>query len=161
MSYNSKRTIVSMAAGAILIAVYIIYVCMGKAPAPEDVRAWAKLWLVFIGIAIAVQIVIQILFHVVFSAGIAVKEHHKDDGTTKRIIDSFLVEDERDKLINLKSLRMGYICAGVGLMIALFALAAGASAVIALHIIIGASAAASLVEGCMGIFLHERGVRYG
>ena len=72
-----------------------------------------------------------------------------------------MMEDERDKLINLKTMRIGYACSGAGLLAALIALTVGATTVAALHIIVGSTAAASLVEGCAGIFFHERGVRNG
>ena len=161
MTYNSKKNIIGMAAGIATIAAYIAYVCMGNLPAPEDIKAWARLMLAFIGIGVAAQIVIQIIFHVAFAVGIAVKEHDKDGEKTKKIVNASMIEDERDKLINLKTLRIGYTCAGAGLIIALFTLAGGASFVTALHIVVGAGAVASLVEGCAGIFFHERGVRNG
>ena len=161
MAYNSKKNIIGMAAGAFSVAIYIVYVYTGNAPAQEDIQAWAKLLLIFIAISVAVQIGIQILFHVGYAVGIAVKEHDKNGEKTKKIVDASTIEDERDKLISLKTLRIGYTCAGIGLMAALFALACGASVVIVLHIIVGSSAAASFVEGCAGIFFHERGVRNG
>ena len=89
------------------------------------------------------------------------KERERGDKAVERIMASTVIEDERDKLINLKALRIGYTCAGVGLLITLFALAGGISIVAALHIIVGTSAAASFAEGCAGIFFHERGVRNG
>ena len=67
MTYNSKRNIISMAAGIIAVVAYVVYICAGNAPATEDIKAWAKLMLVFIGIGVAAQIVIQIVFHVVFA----------------------------------------------------------------------------------------------
>jgi len=152
---------ISMAAGIVTVAAYVVYICVGNAPKTEDITAWAKLMLVFIGIGVAAQIVIQILFHVIYAVGIAVKENDKDGEKTKKIINASMMEDERDKLINLKTLRIGYICAGFGLMIALFTLAGGAPVVIALHIAVGSSAAGSIVEGLAGIFFHERGVRNG
>ena len=161
MTYNSKKNITSMAAGIITITAYIVYALSERAPTQEDITTWAKLMLVFIGIGVAVQIVIQIIFHVTLSIRIATKEHEQDDKTVERIIASTVVEDERDKLINLKALRIGYICAGAGLLIALFTLAGGAPVVIALHIAVGSGAVASLVEGCAGILFHERGVRNG
>ena len=161
MTYNSKKNIVSMAAGIISVAAYVLYVTTGKPPAPEDIQAWAKLMLIFIGISVAAQIVIQILFHVVFAVGIAVKTHDHDREKMEKIIKASVVEDERDKLISLKSMRVGYICSGAGLMIALFTLAGGAPVVVALHVIAGFSAAGSLAEGFAGIFLNERGVRNG
>ena len=161
MTYNSKKNIISMAAGILSVAAYVVYVCMVNAPATEDVQAWAKLMLVFIGVGVAAQIVIQIVFHVVFAVVIAVKERDYDGEKTKKIINASMIEDERDKLINLKSSHIGYICAGAGLMVALFVLAGGVSVVIALHIIVGSCAAGSIIEGGAGIFLHERGVSHG
>ena len=163
MTYNSKKNIASMIAGIFLIAAYVIY-AMGSPPAPEDIQAWAKLMLVFVGIGVASQIVIQVIFHIALAIGIAVKEKaqgHEPDENVEKIMKSSMVEDERDKLINLKSSHIGYICAGSGFMIALFALAGGATFVIALHIIFGSCAAGTLIEGGAGICLHERGVRHG
>ena len=161
MAYNSKKNIVSLTAGVLTVAAYIIYVCTVTAPAQEDIAAWAKLILVYIGIGVGAQIVVQILFHIVFAISIAAKENDKDGSRTEKIVKASIIEDERDKLIELKTSRIGYICAGFGLMITLFTLAGGAPVVIALHIVVGAIAAGSLVEGCAGIFFHERGVRNG
>ena len=163
MTNNSKRTMTSMIAGILTVAAYIIFVCAADTPAQEDVAAWAKLMLIFIGIGVVVQIAVAVLFRVVLALGIAAKE--KRDGKTEaeigRIVDSELKEDERDFLINLKTLRIGYTIAGVGLLAALFALAGNAPFIIALHIAVGAGAAGSLVEGCASVFFHERGVRNG
>jgi hypothetical protein len=159
MSYNSKRTIVSMAAGGVLIAAYIIYALGSHAPAPEDLRAWATAMLIFIGIGIAVNIVIQILFHIALAIAIAVKEKVREENTIERMISSSAIEDERDKLISLKSSHIGYICAGAGFVGGLAALAAGVSVIAALHIMAGSCAAGSLVEGCAAVYFHERGIR--
>jgi hypothetical protein len=161
MAYNSKKNIVSLTAGVLTVAAYIICIYTAKAPAQEDIAAWAKLMLVFIGIGIVTQIVVQILFHIVYAIGIAAKENDKDDSRTEKIIKASMIEDERDKLIELKTSRIGYICTGFGLMVALFTVAGGVPLVIALHIVVGSAAAGSLVEGCAGIFFHERGVRNG
>ena len=75
MSYSSKRTLVSMIAGTILIAAYSIYAFGKYAPAPEDLKSWAVSMLVFIWIGVAAVIVILILFHVAFAIGLAAREH--------------------------------------------------------------------------------------
>jgi low affinity Fe/Cu permease len=161
MSYNSKRTIVSMVAGGVLSAAYIVYALGSHAPAPEDLKAWAAAMLIFIGIGVAAVIVIQILFHIAFAIGIAVKERERDDEKIERIISSSMTEDERERLIGLKSDRIGYACAGIGFVAALAALAFGMSTLTALHILFGASAAGSLTEGGISIYLYEKGVRNG
>ena len=161
MSYNSKKSIAGMAAGIITVAVYVVYVLEGGAPAGEDVQAWAKLMLIFIGIGVAAQIVVQVVFHTVLEAGIEIREHGGDCLKMKKMIDATVAEDERDKLINLKSLRVGYICSGFGLMIALFMLASGAPVVIALHFVVGAAVIGSLAEGCAAVIFNEKGVKNG
>ena len=161
MSYSSKRTIASIAAGAVAIAAYIIYALSERSPAPEDLKAWAITMLVFIGIGVALVIVIQILFHIATAIGIAAKEPGCDDKEIERNISSLMVEDERDKLINLKSSHAGYILAGIGFIAALAGLAAGISSVFALHILFGSFAAGSLVEGLISVHFYEKGVHSG
>jgi hypothetical protein len=147
-----------MAAGGVLFAAYAVYALGSHAPAPEDLRAWASAMLIFIGIGIPVQIAIQILFHIALAIGIAANERDREENTIERMISSSVMEDERDKLISLKSSHVGYICAGAGFVAGLIALAAGISAAAALHIMIGSLAAGSLVEGCAAVYFHERGV---
>lgn len=151
----------SVAAGIAAIAAYVVYVFAGNAPDPADISAWAKLMIIFIGIGVIIQIVVQIAFHIAFSIGIAIKENDKDGEKTKKLVSALVKEDERDKLITLKTSHIGYICAGAGLMIALFALAGGVLIVVALHITAASFAVGSIVEGCTGIYFHERGVRIG
>jgi len=159
MSYDSKKNLLSVAAGVILMAAYTLFALGGNAPAPEDLQAWARAMLVFIGIGAAAVIVIQILFHAALAIGIAVREREQGGEAVERIISSTMAEDERDKLVNLKSSLIGYIIAGGGLFSALAALAAGAAAVAALHISFGALGAASIAEGIARIVCYEKGVK--
>jgi len=166
MSYTSKRNIVSVVAGIALIVAYVIYAMGANAPATEDIKAWSVAILVFIGIGVGIQIVVQIVFHIALVIGIAVKEEvktgDKNGGkTAERIVEAEMVEDERSKIINLKASRISSWFAGAGVIGALISLAVGAETVIALHIIFGMSALASVAEGVTGIIYHERGVRNG
>jgi len=166
MSYTSRRNIVSVVAGIILIVAYVIYAMGATAPAAEDINAWAVAILVFIGIGVGIQIVMQIVFHIALTVGIAVKEEikagdKKGGETAERIVKAEMVEDEWVKIIGLKSSRVGSWFAGAGVIAALISLAVGAETVIALHILFGMSAFASVAEGVAGIIYHERGVRNG
>ena len=161
MSYKSKRVITNLGAGILLLIAYLVYASGNRAPASEDVKGWATLILVFIAIGIAALIVIQVLFHFGYSIGIAVKENlteEKGDKEVERIIVSAMVEDEMDKLIALKSLHAGYICAGLGFIAMLAALALGKSVVFALHILAGTAFLGNFLEGCISVYLYERGV---
>jgi uncharacterized protein involved in response to NO len=161
MSYNSIRTIVSTVAGVILIAAYIIYALGTNSPAPENLKSWATVMLVFIGIGAAALIIIQVLFHIALAIGIAVREREHDGKTVERIISSSMVEDERDKIISLRSSHVGYICVGTGFIAALVALASGMAYVVALHVLSGAFAVGSIIEGIVSVYYYEKGVRNG
>jgi hypothetical protein len=150
-----------MVAGIVLVAAYLVYALGAQAPAPEDLKGWAIAMLVFMGIAVAAVIVIQILFHIVYSIGYTIKERAHDDREIERNLASFAMEDEMDKLIDLRSARVGYACIGLGFAALLVALALGLSAVVALHIGFGACAAGGLLEGAVSIHLFERGLRNG
>ena len=151
-----------MAAGVALTGAYCVYALGRTAPAAADVAAWARVLLCFIGIAVVATIVIQIIFHVLYSVSIAVKEQELSDKEVERIIAADAGEDEMDKLIGLKASRFGYACAGIGALGSLFFLGFfGTSTVVVLHILLGACCVGSFVEGCVGIWLYERGVANG
>ena len=158
MSFNSKRNIVSIIAGIALLIAYLIYVLGNSAPDISNIKSWAIAMLIFIGIGIVSQIIIMILFQIFYSIGIAVKERDKDDAEVERIIESTVMEDERDKEINQKSSIVGYGCAGVAFIVALFSIAFGLDAVLGLNILLAGFFIGSLVEGIVGIYHYERGM---
>jgi uncharacterized membrane protein len=161
MTYNSKRTIVSIISGVILMIAYLAYAFGNNAPEADDLKGWAIAILVLVGIGVVSQIVIQIIFHILYSIAIAVKERDIGDEQIERILSSTVTEDEMDKLINLKSAHIGYICVGVGFIVALVALAFSQPVVYALHILLGSFLLGSFAEGCVTVYLYERGIRNG
>ena len=158
MSYKSIRTIVSMVSGVLLVIAYVIYALSGAAPSPENLGLWAVSMLVFIGISVGTAIVIQIVFHIVFAVIAAVKERQHDNAAVERIINSSMVEDEREKMIDLKSSHVGYVIAGLGFVAALAALAFGWPALAMLHILMGAFFIGSAAEGILSIYYSEKGM---
>jgi len=161
MSFNSKKTIASMAAGVLMMIAYIIYALGAHAPAPDDLKSWAVAMLVFIGISVAVVIVVQILFHIATAIGIAVKEQERDREKIDRRFASLTLEDERDKLISLKSSRVTSVFGGLGFVAALVGLAFGLSGVVALHILFGSFSLGCTAEGVASVYFYEKGVRNG
>lgn len=164
MSYQSKKTITSMVTGAGLLAAYCMY-AFGKygfgRTGGGDIQFWARTMLIFIGIGIGVQIVLQIIFHIILSIGIAVKEGGADEKAINRKIEATIIEDEMDKLIELKSLRFGFIFAGVGFVGALVTMALGYSMVIALNVMYLSFMAGSLLEGFASLYFYGKGVSNG
>ena len=165
MSYQEKRTVTSILSGVIILAAYCIY-AFGKYNSggvdPADLKFWASTMLIFLGIGIGVTIIIQIIFHILLSISIAVKKKILDENSSDKEIEKTIqlemVEDERDRLIELKSMRIGFIIAGIGFVGALISLVVNYSPMVMLNILYFSFAVGSLVEGVGQLVYYRRGV---
>lgn len=121
--------------------------------------------LVFIGIGVAATIVIQIVFHILLSISIAVKgkiqNQDLDDKEIEKQIDAEMVEDEMDKLIELKSNQIGFILAGIGFVAGLVTLAFNAPPAVMLNILFISFSAGSLLEGFAQLYYYRKGLAHG
>ena len=168
MSYQEKRTIVSISTGILILAAYCIY-AFGKyqsgAIAADDMKAWAGIMLVFIGIGVISAIVIQIVFHILLSITIAVQERVRtgrcDNKEIEKTIGAEMVTDEMDKLIELKSMRVGFIIAGIGFITALVTQLLNYPPAVLLNVAFISFSAGSLLEGLAQIYFYRRGIRNG
>ncbi len=168
MSYQEKRTVVSIITGALIITAYCIY-AFGRvnagAVAADDLKFWARTILVFIGIGIAASIIIQIIFHILLSIAIAVKKKIQDenceDKDIERSIGAEMVEDEMDKLIELKSMRVGFFIAGIGFVTALIYLVMDYSTSVMLNIMFLSFSTGSILEGITQLYFYRKGIAHG
>lgn len=168
MSYQEKRIFTSTVTGALVLGAYCIY-AIGKyqsgAVAPEDLKFWASTMLIFIGIGVAATIVIQIVFHILLSILIAVKEKIRDgqcdDQEIEKTIEAEMVEDEMDKLIELKSTRIGFIFAGIGFIAALVSLVLSFSPVVMLNMMFISFSIGSMFEGFAQLYFYRKGIHNG
>jgi hypothetical protein len=165
MSYQSKKTITSMVGGALVLAAYCLY-AFGRyssgAIAEGNLKFWAGTMLVFIGIGIVGLIVLQIAFHIALSIGVAVKERACDDKEIDKRIEATLeatvIEDEMDKLIELKSSQIGFGVTSVGFVGALLLLVLGRSTAVMLNVIYLSFLVGSLIEGAASLYFYGKGV---
>lgn len=168
MSYQEKRAVVSILAGIGVTAAYCLY-AFGKyragAGGPEDLAFWAKAMLIFIGIGIAASIVIQIVFHILLSVATAVREQVRTGSCSGEKIEKELaaemVEDEMDKLVELKSMRVGFVIAGIGFVAGLLSAVLGSSLAVMLNILFLSFCGGSILEGVSQIYFYRRGIRHG
>jgi uncharacterized membrane protein len=116
--------------------------------------------LIFIAIGIGATIVIQIVFHIFFSISLAVRSkienQQSDDKEIERTINREMVEDERDKQIELKSMRIGFAVAGIGFVGALLSLVFNYSPVVMLNILYLSFFVGSLLEGAGQMYYYRR-----
>lgn len=167
MSYPEKRTIVMMISGALVLAAYCIY-AFGQVQAgavmPGDLKFWARTILIFIGIGIAATIAIQIIFHILLSIGIAVSKKISDvdfkEEEIEKSIQAEMVDDEMDKLIELKSNRIGVMLGGFGFVAALIAVLLGYSAAVLVNMVFIAFSLGTIAEGFAQLYYYRRGIRH-
>jgi len=158
MIFKSKRTVAGLIVAVILFIGYLIYAMGSSAPAADDLEGWALLILKFIAVCVVAEIMVHVIIHAGFAASIAVREGEKDENTIKRTIKAEMTEDEMDTNIMLRSSHAGYGVAGVGFIIMLVAIAFfGASAVLALNLLLGIFFISVIVDSSVSIYLYERG----
>lgn len=167
MSYQEKRILTSIATGILVLAAYCLYAFNPTRLASISeggLKQWATTMLIFIGIGIVVMIIIQIVFHILFSVSVAVTETIRTKGTDEEAIESSIksemVEDERDRLIELKANRVGFAMAGIGFVAALVSLVLNYSPVVMLNILFIALNLGSISEGIVQIFYYRKGSVY-
>jgi hypothetical protein len=154
-----------MVGGALVLASYCIY-AFGRyssgAIAEGNLKFWAGTMLVFIGIGVVGIIILQIMFHIALSIGIAVKERACDEKEIDKRIEATLeatvIEDEMDKLIELKTSQIGFVLTGVGFVSGLVLLVLGYSTVVMLNVMYLSFLVGSLVEGAASLYFYGKGV---
>jgi hypothetical protein len=168
MSYQEKRIVVSILTGLLILAAYCIYAfnkIQSGLAAPGDLKFWATTILIFIGVGIVASIVIQIIFHILLSMAIAVKEQMKsgkcDEKEVEKTIEREMVEDEMDKLIGLKSMRVSFAIAGVGFIAALLSLVLDYAPVVMLNILFVSFSMGSIIEGIAQLIFYRKGIKNG
>ena len=167
MSYQERRTIVSIISGAIVIAAYCIDTFgryQAGAAGVDELKFWAGAMLTFVGIGIAVTIVIQIVYHILISIGIAVQKkmlnEQVDDKDIEKSLNAMMIEDEMDKLIELKALQIGFGIAGFGFIAGLVSLLLGYSAGVMLNIFFFSFSGGAVIDGFVQLYFYRRGVAH-
>jgi len=137
---------------------------MGALPSGE-LKPWASTILIFIGIGVVLMIVIQIVFHILLSISVAVAKkingESVEDEEVEKSIKLEMVEDEMDKLIDLKSNRVGFSFAGIGFVAALVSLVLNYSPVVMINILFISFSLGSIIEGFAQIYFYRKGIYHG
>ncbi len=148
MPYQEKNAVISLFSIAIVFGFYFYFTKQNFSAGLFDgadagvLIGKSILWLIFGGAIF--QIIAQVVFHIIYVV-IA-----KEPNTSSLV-------DERDKLIELRTLRVAYYIIFVGFVTAMIALAMGQSIFVTIHILLSFTVIAGIVESLMQIFLYRRG----
>ncbi len=161
MSYTEKRTLAQMAITSLVFGAYCL-VAFNRLSLESSLRQWAVMMLIFIGVMVLASIVLQVVFHIFLSVGVAAREairdHNVDEETIGEAVKGEFIEDERDKLISLKSRQASCITSGVGFFFGLISLLFDAPPALMLNIIFSAAFLGSVTEGITHLVLTRKGV---
>ncbi len=148
MDIKEKRILISLIGSVLILGFYAWYVysryIAGNPDILNDYSFWGKSFLILIPVAIVTQIVIQIIFAIYIHA------------TSKEEIDP--IEDERDKLIELKAIKISHYIFIVGFMLAMGSLALGSQPWIMFVVLIFSGFIATVVNEIIRLYLYRRGV---
>jgi hypothetical protein len=147
MGHQEKQSIVSVIGSVLVIGFYSLYVYRNYIQADlellNDFQFWGKSFLLLIPVAIVVQIVIHIIFAI--ANRIITQEDIPD------------ITDERDKLIELKSIRISHWIFIFGFMLAMGSLAMGMKPYIMFLTLISSGFLASLASEVAKIIYYRKG----
>ena len=148
MGQQEKQSIVSMIGSVLVIGFYSMYIYRNYLSADlellNDFQFWGRSFLYLIPIGIIVQIVIHIMFAI-----------------ANRIItgeDMSDFSDERDKLIELKSIRISHWVFIFGFMLSMGSLALGMKPYVMFITLISSGFLASLASEVAKIIYYRKGV---
>ena len=162
MSYQEKMALIGLTAGVLILAAYCFYV-IGKTVAGAvdltDLSFYAVSMLVCIATGIVVTIVIQIIFHILLSVSVAVKNKTYSDKEIEKAVDAAFVEDEMDRLIELRSGRIGYFIVGIGFIAGLVSIVLSFPPAVMLNILFISLGIGSLAGGAISIYYYRTGIR--
>jgi Na+-driven multidrug efflux pump len=171
MTFHEKKTIVTSITGLIITFSYLFYAIFKYnqgLPESLTLKFWAVTILTFIGIGIVGIIIAMILFNIFYSISLAIKMRLENKDITDKeieqkiaqIVKTDTVEDEMAKLIELKSMRIGFSFAGIGFVIALFSIVLNYSPIIMINILFLSFSLGSALEGLTQLYYYRKGIRH-
>jgi uncharacterized membrane protein len=148
MTYQEKQSIVNIVSALLITSIYgsIVYQkhVLGQFDLTTDFKTWGVIFLIFIGVSIVSRIIIYIIFHILNA--IATRD------------EKVPIEDERDKLINLKSTRNSFHAFSVGFMLLFVMLAFGMPIYGLFIFMVIFGVISEIIENSSRIYYHRKGV---
>lgn len=149
MSYQEKRNFLSIFTTILILTIYSIYIFtryqQSNLDMTEDLSFWGLVILIFIPISIAASLGIEILFNI-FNTIITKEE--EDPCFT----------DERDKLIEIKAMRISYGIVGVGFLLSMLSLVIKMPTPVMLNIVFFSFYFAEIFGSIVKIYYYRRGI---
>jgi len=148
MSYHEKENIVNIFSGLLISAIYasIVYQkhLAGQFDLTQDYKTWGIIFLIFILVSIVARIIIYIIFHILNA--IATRE------------EKLPVEDERVKMIKLKSTRNAHVAFSISFATSFILLALGMPIYGIFIVFIIGGLISEIVDNSSQLIYHKKGI---
>ncbi|UTW62774.1 hypothetical protein KFE98_01055 [bacterium SCSIO 12741] len=147
MTFQEKRTLVTLASSVIIPTLYFSYLFHMHQEGSIDLTNNLRTWGIAILILIPIQIGITILNHIIFYI-------------INRIVTGTMESydtDERDKRIELIATRNSYIGFMVGYVLAMASLVLGAPNYVMFIVLISSGMFSSVINGLTELYFYRRG----
>jgi uncharacterized membrane protein len=147
MSYHEKRSIVNIISTILITGSYFWYILQNEPTANMNTDELLKFWATSLLYLIPVSIVAKIVIHIVFAIFNAI--------TTREDVPK---KDERDKLIELKSVRNSNYMFGFGFMLAMIAIALNGSVTLMFAILIIGGMCSEIFDNATQLYFYRKGI---
>jgi len=148
MSYREKENLVNIFSGLLITGVYAWMVYQrqlaGQIDLTVNYNKWGEILLIFMGISIVARIIIYIIFHIINAIATQGEDIPK--------------EDERDKLVKLKSTRNSHYVFSGGFVLGILALAIGMPVYWIFVAFVVSALLSEIMDNASQIYYYRRGI---
>lgn len=148
MSYQEQRALVTLISTFVVNTAYLVYMLpshpSGDPYAPQIFHFWGRFFVVLIGVSIVVRIITVILFNI-----FTILSTHESEPT---------FEDERDRLIDLKSAHYGWYVFVLGFMLAMLVLVLEMPPATMFMVLMFSGFASQLTSEASEFWFYRRGI---
>lgn len=155
MSYPQKKTILNIIIGILILMGYFYFINKEGILESTDVKEWANLIFKYIGFSAIAIVILQIIFHVKEAVVIAIKEKNKNEKAIDTKVKKYFQINEKDKLIELKAIRVGYTFAIIGFICGILALILDYTVVCMLNTIFVFFIIGFIIEGFVALIYYK------
>ena len=150
MSYQEKTVTVSLVTFVLILGLYLIRVFQLIQSESFNSTNVFRLWGIIIALAIVVTIFATILTHI-FSAIL----HAIKTGEERPAIED--IEDERDRLIDLRGTKATYFVSSIGVFLSMLTFDVGQPPLVMVTLLIFFGVVAQIIGDILRLYLYRRG----
>jgi hypothetical protein len=149
MSFQEKNVTVSLVSFTLILGFYLIRLFQLIQSVTFNSTNVFRLWGIVIGLAVVVTILATILTHIVSAIIHAIK--------TKEEADIEDIQDERDKLIDLRGTKVTYFVSSIGGFLSMLTFVLGQPPLVMFTLLIFFGVVAQIIGDIFRLYLYRRG----